>query len=239
MEVVILPSTAELGRSSPTPSRRCSPSARRRPRLGHRQLAVPVYDELVQRHLAGRRQLRAGPRLPPRRVRRAASEPPGVVPIGDRSRVHRTGRLRACRGQRGPTGPRRPRRGVPLVRGGHREAGGVDLQLLGVGADGHIGFNEPGSSLGSRTLLKTLTGQTRADNARFFGSVDDVPRHVLTTGCGHDPRGATSSWWRPARRRRRPWPRWSKGRSRRWSRAPRPAPPARDGGGGRRGCLRR
>ena len=63
-------------------------------------------------------------------------------------------------------------------------AGGVDLQLLGVGADGHIGFNEPGSSLGSRTRLKTLTHQTREDNARFFGSVDDVPRHVLTQGVG-------------------------------------------------------
>jgi glucosamine-6-phosphate deaminase len=47
-------------------------------------------------------------------------------------------------------------------------AGGVDLQLLGIGTDGHIGFNEPGSSLGSRTRLKTLTGQTREDNRRFF-----------------------------------------------------------------------
>jgi glucosamine-6-phosphate deaminase len=63
-------------------------------------------------------------------------------------------------------------------------AGGIDLQLLGVGRDGHIGFNEPGSSLASRTRLKTLTGQTRADNARFFDSIDDVPRHVLTQGVG-------------------------------------------------------
>jgi glucosamine-6-phosphate deaminase len=64
------------------------------------------------------------------------------------------------------------------------EAGGIDLQLLGVGADGHIGFNEPGSSLASRTRLKTLTGQTRRDNARFFGTEGDVPRHVLTQGIG-------------------------------------------------------
>jgi glucosamine-6-phosphate deaminase len=64
------------------------------------------------------------------------------------------------------------------------EAGGVDLQLLGVGSDGHIGFNEPGSSLASRTRLKTLTAQTRLDNARFFDSIDDVPRHVLTQGVG-------------------------------------------------------
>jgi len=62
------------------------------------------------------------------------------------------------------------------------EAGGVDLQLLGLGSDGHIAFNEPGSSLGSRTRLKTLTARTRQDNARFFGSLDEVPRHVLTQG---------------------------------------------------------
>jgi glucosamine-6-phosphate deaminase len=64
------------------------------------------------------------------------------------------------------------------------EAGGVDLQVLGIGGDGHLAFNEPGSSLSSTTRLKTLTAETRRDNARFFGSVDDVPRHVLTQGLG-------------------------------------------------------
>lgn len=63
-------------------------------------------------------------------------------------------------------------------------AGGIDLQLLGIGGDGHIGFNEPGSSLASRTRLKTLTEQTRRDNARFFASHDEVPRHVITLGIG-------------------------------------------------------
>ena len=63
-------------------------------------------------------------------------------------------------------------------------AGGIDLQLLGLGTDGHIGFNEPGSSLGSRTRLKTLTEQTRRDNARFFASPDEVPHHVVTQGIG-------------------------------------------------------
>jgi glucosamine-6-phosphate deaminase len=63
------------------------------------------------------------------------------------------------------------------------EAGGVDLQLLGIGTDGHIAFNEPGSSLASRTRIKTLTRQTRMDNARFFGDdVDSVPTHCLTQG---------------------------------------------------------
>lgn len=63
-------------------------------------------------------------------------------------------------------------------------AGGVDLQLLGIGGDGHLGFNEPGSSLASRTRIKTLTSRTRADNARFFDSPEQVPHHVLTQGLG-------------------------------------------------------
>lgn len=64
------------------------------------------------------------------------------------------------------------------------DAGPVDVQLLGIGGNGHIGFNEPGSSLGSRTRVKTLTERTRHDNARFFDSIDDVPRHVITQGLG-------------------------------------------------------
>ncbi len=63
-------------------------------------------------------------------------------------------------------------------------AGGIDLQLLGIGSDGHLAFNEPGSSLVSRTRIKTLTRQTREDNARFFASIDEVPVHVLTQGLG-------------------------------------------------------
>jgi glucosamine-6-phosphate deaminase len=62
--------------------------------------------------------------------------------------------------------------------------GGVDVQLLGIGSDGHLAFNEPGSSLASATRIKTLTEQTRVDNARFFGSLDEVPHHVLTQGLG-------------------------------------------------------
>jgi glucosamine-6-phosphate deaminase len=63
-------------------------------------------------------------------------------------------------------------------------AGGIDLQVLGIGTDGHIGFNEPTSSLSSRTRIKTLTPQTRKDNARFFGSEAEVPHHCLTMGIG-------------------------------------------------------
>jgi glucosamine-6-phosphate deaminase len=63
------------------------------------------------------------------------------------------------------------------------EAGGVDVQILGVGTDGHIAFNEPGSSLASHTRVKVLTRQTREDNARFFnGDISKVPTLCLTQG---------------------------------------------------------
>jgi glucosamine-6-phosphate deaminase len=65
-----------------------------------------------------------------------------------------------------------------------KDVGGIDLQILGVGSDGHIAFNEPGSSLGSRTRLKTLTSETIRDNARFFGGEDKVPRLAVTMGVG-------------------------------------------------------
>ncbi len=63
-------------------------------------------------------------------------------------------------------------------------AGGIDVQVLGIGGDGHIGFNEPSSSLASRTRIKTLTARTRADNARFFETPEAVPYQVVTMGIG-------------------------------------------------------
>ncbi len=63
-------------------------------------------------------------------------------------------------------------------------AGGIDLQLLGIGSNGHIGFNEPGSSLASRTRVKTLCTETIRDNARFFGSEAAVPKRSITMGVG-------------------------------------------------------
>ncbi len=65
------------------------------------------------------------------------------------------------------------------------DAGGIDLQLLGLGRNGHIGFNEPPSSLASRTRLTTLAATTREDNARSFGDTpDQVPRQGITQGVG-------------------------------------------------------
>lgn len=63
-----------------------------------------------------------------------------------------------------------------------KEAGGIDIQLLGIGRDGHVGFNEPGSSLGSRTRVKTLNQQTIKDNSRFFEDDEEVPRFAITMG---------------------------------------------------------
>lgn len=65
-----------------------------------------------------------------------------------------------------------------------KDKGGIDIQLLGIGSDGHIGFNEPSSSLTSRTRIKTLTPNTIKDNARFFENESAVPRHVITMGLG-------------------------------------------------------
>jgi glucosamine-6-phosphate deaminase len=63
-------------------------------------------------------------------------------------------------------------------------SGGVDVQILGIGRTGHVGFNEPGSSFASLTRIKTLAEKTRLDNARFFPSIDDVPLHCITQGLG-------------------------------------------------------
>lgn len=63
-------------------------------------------------------------------------------------------------------------------------AGGIDIQILGIGSNGHVGFNEPGSSLASATRIKALAEQTRNDNARFFRSPEEVPTHCITQGLG-------------------------------------------------------
>jgi len=65
-----------------------------------------------------------------------------------------------------------------------KDCGGIDLQVLGIGGDGHIAFNEPTSSLASRTRLKTLARQTIEDNARFFDNIDEVPIYAITMGVG-------------------------------------------------------
>lgn len=65
-----------------------------------------------------------------------------------------------------------------------RKAGGIDLQLLGIGRNGHIGFNEPTSSLASRTRLKVLTQETIEDNRKFFSTGEEIPDCAITMGIG-------------------------------------------------------
>ncbi len=65
-----------------------------------------------------------------------------------------------------------------------KRLGGIDLQILGIGSDGHIAFNEPGSSFASRTRIKALVEQTIEDNSRFFDRIEDVPRFAITMGVG-------------------------------------------------------
>lgn len=63
-----------------------------------------------------------------------------------------------------------------------KEAGGIDIQILGIGSNGHIAFNEPGTSFNSNTHIVTLKESTISDNSRFFNSIDEVPKQAITMG---------------------------------------------------------
>jgi glucosamine-6-phosphate deaminase len=142
---------------------------------------LPVYDELVARHREGR-----GPSYA--LVRWFLLDEYVGLPAGH-PQSYRATIARELTDALGVTDVHAPDPSDPATAGPRyeqeiAEAGGVDLQILGIGSDGHLAFNEPGSSLVSRTRLKTLTQRTRSDNARFFDDPADVPRHVLTQGLG-------------------------------------------------------
>jgi glucosamine-6-phosphate deaminase len=146
---------------------------------------LALYEELAVRHAAGRlRFAQARAFLLDEYVGLPADHPERYLSVVQREL---TGRVDFAAGAvRGPDGDAED---LPAACSAYErqlaDAGGVDLQVLGIGTDGHIAFNEPGSSLASRTRVKTLTAQTRQDNARFFGGyVASVPRHVLTQGLG-------------------------------------------------------
>lgn len=156
-----------------------------RPVLGLATGSSPlaVYDELARRHAEeGLSFAHARGFLLDEYVGLPAGHPEGYRAVIERELVSRVDLDPAA--VRGPDGSADD---VPAACAAYEraivEAGGVDLQLLGIGTDGHVGFNEPGSSLASRTRIKTLTRQTRVDNARFFGGdVEAVPTHCLTQG---------------------------------------------------------
>jgi glucosamine-6-phosphate deaminase len=144
-----------------------------------------VYDELARRHDEGGLSFdRARGFLLDEYVGLAAEHPQRYRNVIEREVVSRVGWDPAA--VQGPDGLAEDlTTACAAFEQAIAAAGGVDLQLLGIGTDGHIAFNEPGSSLASRVRIKTLTEQTRVDNARFFdGDVDRVPRHCLTQGLG-------------------------------------------------------
>ena len=159
--------------------------AQPRPVLGLATGSSPlaVYDELARRHAEdGLSFAHVRGFLLDEYVGLPAGHPEGYRTVIERELVSRVGLDPSA--VRGPDGAADD---LPAACAAYEQAivdaGGVDLQLLGIGTDGHVGFNEPGSSLASRTRIKTLTRQTRADNARFFGGdVDAVPTHCLTQG---------------------------------------------------------
>lgn len=184
MEVVIHPSTTHLARLA---GDAVAALLARRPDavlgLATGSSPLAVYDELVRRHHEdGLSFARARAFLLDEYVGLPPGHPEGYRNVIERELVSRVDLDPAA--VRAPDGS-----AADLVaacadyEAAIAAAGGVNLQILGIGTDGHVAFNEPGSSLASRTRVKTLTEQTRQDNARFFGGdVDAVPRHVLTQG---------------------------------------------------------
>jgi len=146
---------------------------------------LPLYDELVRRHVEeGLTFAHATAFLLDEYVGLPEGHPESYRAVIDRELAHRVDlRPEAVHALDG-------RAADPLDECADFErrmaaAGGVDVQILGVGSDGHIAFNEPTSSLTSRTRVMALVEQTRRDNARFFGGdVDAVPRLVMTQGIG-------------------------------------------------------
>lgn len=143
---------------------------------------LPVYRELIRRHRAGRVDF-TGVRafLLDEYLGLPEGHPQSYRSVIRREFTDHVG-LSDVRGPDGDTAD--ADRAAARYEAEIEAAGGIDVQLLGIGTDGHIGFNEPTSSLRSRTRVKTLTAQTRSDNARFFEAPDTVPHHVLTQGLG-------------------------------------------------------
>lgn len=185
MEVVILPSATDVARAV---ADAVQALLDRRPDavLGLATGSSPLatYAELIERHCAGRISFaKARAFLLDEYIGLPDGHPQSYRSVIERQFA---GALDFAPGAvQGPDGTAAD---VPAACAAYesaiRAAGGIDLQLLGIGGDGHVGFNEPISSLASRTRVKTLTEETRIDNARFFADLDEVPRHVVTQGIG-------------------------------------------------------
>ena len=184
MEVIILPDEATIGRVG---ADAVGALLTRKPDavlgLATGSSPLAIYDELAERCAAGAVSFaRARGFTLDEYVGLAADHPERYRTVIDTTFVNRVDFAPGA-----VAGPDGLAADIPAACASYEaaiaDAGGIDLQILGVGTDGHIGFNEPGSSLASRTRIKTLTRQTRVDNARFFdGDLDAVPTHCLTQG---------------------------------------------------------
>lgn len=182
MEIVILGGSRQIGKLAADAVEQL---VRRKPDavlgLATGSSPLPVYDELAARHEQGLDFSKATAFALDEYVGLPAGHPQSYREV---IRREFTGRVNiAPENVHGPDGTASD---IPAACEAYEQAiaaaGGVDLQLLGVGTDGHIGFNEPASSFASRTRLKSLIEQTRRDNARFFNSLAEVPHHVITQG---------------------------------------------------------
>lgn len=184
MEVVILGGSRQIGRLAADAVEKL---VRRKPDavlgLATGSSPLPVYDELASRHQQGLDFSMASGFALDEYVGLPAGHPESYREV-----IRREFTSRVNIPPENVQGPDGTADDIPAACDSYEDAiaaaGGVDLQLLGVGTDGHIGFNEPGSSFASRTRIKSLIEQTRRDNARFFDRLADVPHHVLTQGLG-------------------------------------------------------
>lgn len=184
MEVVILGGSRQIGKLA---ADAIEELIRRKPDavlgLATGSTPLPVYDDLADRHGQGLDFSRASGFALDEYVGLPAGHPESYREVIRREFTNRVNI--EPENVHGPDGTAAD---IPAACEAYEQAiaaaGGVDLQLLGVGTDGHIGFNEPGSSFASRTRIKSLIEQTRRDNARFFTSLAEVPHHVITQGLG-------------------------------------------------------
>lgn len=182
MEIVILGGSRQIGKLAADAIEQL---IRRKPAavlgLATGSSPLPVYDELAARHEQGLDFSRASAFALDEYVGLPAGHPESYREVVRREFTNRVNI--APENVHGPDGTATD---IPAACEAYEQAiiaaGGVDLQLLGVGTDGHIGFNEPGSSFASRTRIKSLIEQTRRDNARFFNGLAEVPHHVITQG---------------------------------------------------------
>jgi len=182
MEIVILGGSRQIGKLAADAIEQL---IRRKPDavlgLATGSSPLPVYDELAARHEQGLDFSKATGFALDEYVGLPAGHPQSYREVVRREFTDRVNI--APENVHGPGGTASD---IPAACEAYEQAiaaaGGVDLQLLGVGTDGHIGFNEPVSSFASRTRIKSLAEQTRRDNARFFNSLAEVPHHVITQG---------------------------------------------------------